>query len=286
MTPEKLKIELKARAKVLGFDACRVTEANLPPKTGNALDAFLAEGFHGSMEWMNTTSSRRRNPRGMWPDAKSAIMLGMNYGPDHNPLNDLEKTASGNISVYARNRDYHDVIKGKLKELAGWFVSATGSDVKVFVDTAPLMEKPLAAQAGLGWQGKHTNLVSRSHGSWLFIGSILSTASLPIDTAEQDHCGTCTACLDICPTKAFPAPYRLDARKCISYLTIEYSGSIPKLFRRSMGNRIYGCDDCLAICPWNNPYFATSNSSAKLELSNEFLENTSCNTAEAEANQL
>lgn len=203
------------------------------------------------MEWMETTLERRRTPTAMWPQAKTAIMLGMNYGPDHNPLDDLKNADRGTISVYARNRDYHDVIKGRLKELAGWLASATKGDVKVFVDTAPLMEKPLAGQAGMGWQGKHTNLVSRHYGSWLFIGSILATATLEPDEPETDHCGSCRACLDVCPTDAFPAPYRLDARKCISYLTIEHAGMIPLAYRKAMGNRIYGCDDCLAVCPWN-----------------------------------
>ena len=187
----------------------------------------------------------------MWPEAGAVVMLGLNYGPDRDPLASLAKKDRATISVYARNRDYHELIKGKLKRIAQRFASQTGVAVKVFVDTAPLMEKPLAEAAGIGWQGKHTNLVSREFGSWLFLGAILTEVALPSDAREADHCGTCRACLDICPTDAFPAPYRLDARRCISYLTIEHKGPIPRAFRRPMGNRIYGCDDCLAVCPWN-----------------------------------
>ena len=214
------------------------------------------------MHWLESTVDRRDNPRSMWPDAKSAIMLGLNYGPEDDPLALSELRDRGVISVYARNRDYHELIKGRLKQVAGRFASATGADVKVFVDTAPLMEKPLAEAAGLGWQGKHTNLVSREFGSWLFLGAILTDAVLPLDDGETDHCGTCRACLDACPTDAFPAPYQLDARRCISYLTIEHDGPIPAGFRKAIGNRIFGCDDCLAVCPWNR--FAKEGREAKL----------------------
>ena len=205
------------------------------------------------MAWLNESQPRRADPRVLWPDVRSIVMLGMNYGPDSDPLTLLNDRSAANISVYARHRDYHDVIKGKLKELAGWLVAqgGAGTAVKVFVDTAPVMEKPLAEAAGLGWQGKHTNLVSRDFGSWLFLGSIFTTLDLAEDSREADHCGSCHACLDICPTAAFPAPYQLDARRCISYLTIEHKGHIPREFRRPIGNRVYGCDDCLAVCPWN-----------------------------------
>ena len=205
------------------------------------------------MDWLAETEPRRADPVALWPDVRAIVMLGMNYGPDSDPLALLDDKSAANISVYARHRDYHEVIKGKLKELAGWLAAAAGpgSGVKVFVDTAPVMEKPLAEAAGLGWQGKHTNLVSRELGSWLFLGSIFTTVALPPDTPEPDHCGSCRACLDICPTAAFPAPYQLDARRCISYLTIEHKGQIPVEFRKAIGNRVYGCDDCLAVCPWN-----------------------------------
>ena len=200
---------------------------------------------------MEDTADRRSHPNALWPDAKSIVVLGLNYGPDHDPLESLERTDRGVISVYARNRDYHDIIKKRLKRLARWMADRWDCEVKVFVDTAPVMEKPIAQSAGLGWQGKHTNLVSREFGSWLFLGEVFTTLDLPPDDAEQDHCGGCQSCLDICPTKAFPAPYKLDARRCISYLTIEHKGHIAEEFREPMGNRIYGCDDCLAVCPWN-----------------------------------
>ncbi len=203
------------------------------------------------MAWMETTAGRRGDPRLLWPDVRSVIMLGLNYGPEQDPLSVLAQRERGAISVYAQGDDYHDIIKPRLKSIARWLVSAAGGDVKVFVDTAAVMEKPLAAAAALGWQGKHTNLVSREYGSWLFLGAIFTTLELPPDTPEQDHCGSCRACLDVCPTAAFPAPYRLDARRCISYLTIEHKGPIPPELRALMGNRIYGCDDCLAVCPWN-----------------------------------
>jgi epoxyqueuosine reductase len=203
------------------------------------------------MEWMEATLERRRHPKSMWPQARAAIVLAMNYGPSHDPTASLALSDRATISCYAGNRDYHDLVKGRLKQLAQKVASRLGSSVKVFVDTAPLMEKPLAAQAGIGWQGKHTNLVSRDFGSWLFLGVILTDADLPADKDETDHCGSCRACLDVCPTDAFPAPYQLDARRCISYLTIEHAGPIPHVFRRAIGNRVFGCDDCLAVCPWN-----------------------------------
>jgi epoxyqueuosine reductase len=217
------------------------------------------------MSWMAETFERRADPQKLMDDAKSVVMLGLNYGPSTDPLEALERRDAGVISVYARHRDYHDVLKGKLKELAAFLVAAARPEkagVKVFVDTAPLLEKPLAARAGLGWQGKHTNLVSREFGSWLFLGAILTNLDLPPDSPESDHCGQCRACLDVCPTGAFPAPYQLDARRCISYLTIEHEGPIPREFRSGIGNRIYGCDDCLAVCPWNK--FASEGREAKL----------------------
>lgn len=242
---------IKAKAKAAGFDACHITKAELPPLIAERLQHFVASSYHGEMSWLEDSQDRRSTPTSMWKDARSAIVLGVNYGPEENPMANLDKALLGNISVYARGRDYHDVIKGKLKQLAGQFAAYAGEDVKVFVDTAPLLEKPLAEQAGLGWQGKHTNLVSREFGSWLFLGTILTTAVLEADEPEQDHCGSCTSCLDICPTKAFPAPYQLDARRCISYMTIEQKSQIEPEFRALIGNRIFGCDDCLAVCPWN-----------------------------------
>jgi epoxyqueuosine reductase len=226
------------------------------------LRAFLEAGSHGDMDWMARHADRRGTPRALWPDVRSIIMLGVNYGPDDDPLAILRERLRGAISVYAQGDDYHDLIKPRLKTLARLLIEQAGGDVKVFVDTAPVMEKPLAQAAGLGWQGKHTNLVSRTHGSWLFLGAIFTTLELPSDPAEVDHCGYCHACLDICPTAAFPAPYRLDARRCISYLTIEHKGPIPHALRAAIGNRIYGCDDCLAVCPWNK--FAQAGREAKL----------------------
>jgi epoxyqueuosine reductase len=257
---------LRERARGLGFDVCRVTSAEPPEHAGERLGAWLADGAHGDMSWMAETFERRADPRKLMGDAKSLIMLGLNYAPKADPREGLEQRDAGVISVYARHRDYHDVLKGKLKALASFLVGAAHTekaDVKVFVDTAPLMEKPLAARAGLGWQGKHTNLVSREFGSWLFLGAILTNLELPPDAPESDHCGQCRACLDVCPTGAFPAPYQLDARRCISYLTIEHEGPIPREFRQPMGNRIYGCDDCLAVCPWNK--FASQGREAKLQ---------------------
>jgi epoxyqueuosine reductase len=215
------------------------------------LREFLAAGAHGDMDWMARNADRRGDPRAIWPDARAIVMLGINYGPHDDPLAVLRERTRGAVSVYAQGDDYHEVIKPRLKALGHWLIANAGGDVKVFVDTAPVMEKPLAQAGGLGWQGKHTNLVSRAHGSWLFLGALFTTLDLPPDDAEADHCGTCRACLDICPTQAFPAPYRLDARRCISYLTIEHKGPIPRELRPLIGNRIYGCDDCLAVCPWN-----------------------------------
>jgi len=245
------KQQLIQHAGELGFDVVRFTDASLPELTGQRLVEFTQNAYHGDMDWMSRTLDRRQTPTDMWPDAKSAIILALNYGPETNPLERLLQKSTGVISVYALNRDYHELIKGRLKQLAGWFASKSGEDVKVFVDTAPLMEKPLAGKAGVGWQGKHTNLVSRDFGSWLFLGVILTTAELEADKSGTDNCGQCSACLDICPTNAMPSPYKIDARRCISYLTIEYHGHIPLEFRAAIGNRIYGCDDCLAVCPWN-----------------------------------
>ncbi len=260
--PEQLKAALTERAQALGFDAVGVTRPDAIPEANDRLLRFLAEGAHGDMSWLATTADRRGNPRALWPEVRSVIMLGMNYGPDADPLAILRDRTRGAISVYAQGDDYHDLIKKRLKVIARWLTENAGGDVKVFVDTAAVMEKPLAASAGLGWQGKHTNLVSRQFGSWLFLGAIFTTLDLPADDAIEDSCGSCRACLDICPTDAFPAPYRLDARRCISYLTIEHKGPIPRDLRPMMGNRIYGCDDCLAVCPWNK--FAVAGREAKL----------------------
>ena len=251
-----------AQARACGFDAVGVTRADATPETKARLERFLADGAHGDMAWMAETAERRGAPQALWPDVRSVIMLGMNYGPDHNPLAVLEQRDRAAISVYAKGDDYHELIKARLKQIARWLVANGGGDVKVFVDTAAVMEKPLAASAGLGWQGKHTNLVSRDLGSWLFLGAIFTTLDLPSDAPIADSCGSCRACLDVCPTSAFPEAYRLDARRCISYLTIEHKGPIPRDLRPLMGNRIYGCDDCLAVCPWNK--FAQAGREAKL----------------------
>ncbi|MER8712525.1 tRNA epoxyqueuosine(34) reductase QueG [Mesorhizobium sp. M1295] len=258
----KLRALIDREARNAGFDAVAVTTPDAIPQAPARLAEFVADGFHGSMDWIAETLERRGKPTALWPEVRSIIVLAMNYGPDHDPRDIQTKRDRGAISAYAQNRDYHDVMKGRLKAIAGKLVARTGGDVKVFVDTAPVMEKPLAEAAGLGWQGKHTNLVSRAHGSWLFLGTIFTTAELVPDAPEDDHCGSCRACLDACPTDAFPAPYRLDARRCISYLTIENKGPIPHEFREKIGNRIYGCDDCLAACPWNK--FAQAASEAKL----------------------
>jgi epoxyqueuosine reductase len=257
----------RREARAQGFDAVGIAPAAAPPGAARGLARFLAEGWQGTMGWMADKADRRADPAVLWPDARSILMLGMNYGPQDDPRAVLERKSAGAVSVYARNRDYHDVVKGRLKLLAGKLLAhatrmGLAGDAKVFVDTAPVMEKPLAARAGLGWQGKHTNLVSRDLGSWLFLGAIFTTLDLPTDAPGEDRCGSCRACLDACPTNAFPEPYRLDARRCVSYLTIEHPGPIPREFRAAMGNRVYGCDDCLAACPWNK--FAQAAREAKL----------------------
>ncbi|HEY1447174.1 MAG TPA: tRNA epoxyqueuosine(34) reductase QueG [Caulobacteraceae bacterium] len=253
---------IRSTARTLGFDVCEFAPVTRPWAAGEALRGFVARGRHGTMSWMESTLERRAHPQSMWPEARSAVVVGMNYGPDHDPLAALARRSRAAISVYAQGCDYHDVVKGRLKSLAGVIHRRLGGEVKVFVDTAPLMEKPLAALAGVGWQGKHTNLVSREFGSWLFLGVVLTTLDLASDGPAEDACGTCRACLDICPTDALPAPYQLDARACLSYLTIEHAGPIPERYRKAMGNRIYGCDDCLAVCPWNK--FASTAREAKL----------------------
>ena len=253
---------IRARARGLGLDEIRFARATLPPEVGERYRAALAAGDHGTMDWLARDPERRASPDRLWPAARTAIVCGLNYGPERDPLPELARADRGYVSVYARHRDYHDVLKGRLKELAGWLAARFAAEVKVFVDTAPILEKPLAQAAGLGWQGKHTNLVSRGHGSWLFLGEILTDLDLPPDAPERDHCGSCRRCLDVCPTDAFPTPYRLDARRCVSYLTIEHKGPIPRDLRPLIGNRIYGCDDCLAVCPWNK--YARAAQEAKL----------------------
>ena len=242
-----------ARADAEGFVACRVCRPGSVPQVAERLRAFVDAGYHGQMGWMAARMGWRGNPQALWPEARSVIMLAESYTPTHDPLDVLNMPDRAAISVYAQGRDYHDVVKKRLKRLARWLITEAGADtqVKVFVDTAPVPEKPLAQAAGLGWQGKHTNLLSRDWGNWAFLGAIFTTLDLPPDPAEVDHCGSCRACLDVCPTDAFPAPYKLDARRCISYLTIEHSDPVPEALRPKLGNRIYGCDDCLAVCPWN-----------------------------------
>jgi epoxyqueuosine reductase len=262
LSPADLKAALIHESRSLGFDCAGATDPDAIADIARHFRAFIGEGAHGDMDWLAASPERRMDPRVLWPGVRSVIMLGVNYGPDENPLDILQHRSSGAISVYAQGDDYHDVIKKRLKALARWLAAQSGAEVKVFVDTAAVMEKPLAQAAGLGWQGKHTNLVSREFGSWLFLGAIFTAADLPRDAPESDHCGSCQACLDICPTAAFPAPYRLDARRCISYLTIENKGPIPRQFRKAIGNRIYGCDDCLAACPWNK--FAQQGRETKL----------------------
>ena len=257
-----MKAAIFEKARDLGFSDIGFTAGTLPIQHGERLELFLAEGRHGDMHWLSERAQQRRSPDALWDECTSVISLGMNYGPDHAPLDNLKARENGNISVYARGDDYHDLIKKRLKVVARWLIAQAGGDVKVFVDTAAVMEKPLAHAAGIGWQGKHTNLVSREFGSWLFLGAIFTTLDLPRDDADVNHCGSCRSCLDICPTNAFPAPYRLDARKCISYLTIEHKGAIPREHRQAIGNRIYGCDDCLSVCPWNK--FAQEGHEAKL----------------------
>jgi epoxyqueuosine reductase len=260
---------LNDRATALGFDVLRVAAPDAIPEARARLDAWLALGRHGSMDWMAATPDRRADPATLWPEVRSIVMLGLNYGPVSDPLHTLAMRDRGAISVYARGRDYHDVIKGKLKELAGFLAARAGGDVKVFVDTAPVMEKPLAQAAGLGWQGKHSVLVSRDLGNWLFLGAIFTTATLQPDRSETDHCGSCRRCLDICPTDAFPEPYQLDSRRCISYLTIEHKGHIAPSLREKIGNRVFGCDDCLAVCPWNK--FAQTGREARLAQRDDFV---------------
>jgi epoxyqueuosine reductase len=261
---KSLKQLVLAEAQAAGFDGARVTTPAAIGLAGVRLDRFLREGHHGQMEWLARTANRRRDPASLWPDARSIIMLGLNYAPASDPLAALAHPSRGVISCYAQSKDYHDIVRSGLKRVAGKLANISGADVKVFVDTAPLMEKPLAQAAGLGWQGKHTNLVSRQFGSWLFLGAIMTTAEIEPDAPERDHCGSCRRCLTVCPTDAFPAPYQLDARRCIAYLTIEHKGHIPTQFRRAMGNRVFGCDDCLAVCPWNT--FAQTAHRAKGEV--------------------
>jgi len=248
---EALKEAIRAEAERLGFVACGFARADSAAGAGPDLLRWLGEGRHGSMEWMEARANQRVAPTALWPDARSVIALGMSYAPEQDPLALAAEGSTARISVYAQGRDYHDTVKKALKALARWLVAREGGELKVFVDTAPVMEKPLSAAAGIGWQGKHTNLVSRAHGSWLFLGVIFTTLDIQPDEPARDTCGTCTRCLDACPTEAFDGPRRIDARRCISYLTIEHKGPIPLEFRKAMGNRIYGCDDCLAVCPWN-----------------------------------
>ena len=248
---ERLKDRLVDRAHAEGFDACRLCRPWDVGHVPERLAEFLARGYHGQMGWLADRSAWRGAPQRLWPEARSVIVLGESYTPEGDALEGLQYPDCGNVSVYARGRDYHDTVKKRLKRLARWLIAEAGGEVKVFVDTAPVPEKPLAEAAGLGWQGKHTNLVSRELGNWFFIGSVFTTLELPVDAPEADHCGSCRACLDVCPTNAFPAPYQLDARRCISYLTIEHRGPVDEALRPALGNRIYGCDDCLAVCPWN-----------------------------------
>jgi len=254
---------IREKSLALGFDAVGFAPAALAPEARARLHAFLAAGQHGDMGWLAERAEQRSHPQSLWPEAQTVISLGLSYAPSTDPLESLAHPTKGNISVYARNRDYHDILKGKLKHLAQFIAARYHHQVKVFVDTAPVMEKPLAQQAGLGWQGKHTNLVSRAHGSWLFLGEIYTTLPLPPDAPHADRCGSCSRCLAACPTNAFPAPYRLDASRCIAYLTIEHAGPIPEDLRPAIGNRIFGCDDCLAACPWNR--FAAATREARLQ---------------------
>ncbi|MGB3471714.1 MAG: tRNA epoxyqueuosine(34) reductase QueG [Erythrobacter sp.] len=259
---ETLESRIVEQARALGFAACGITAAGEDPVRAQRLEEWLGEGHHGAMEWMETRLEHRRSPQGLWPEARSVIALGMSYAPGHDPMALEEVKSHARISVYAQGKDYHDIVKKRLKELARWLVAQEPeAGVKVFVDTAPVMEKPLGEAAGIGWQGKHTNLVSPDHGSWLFLGAIYTTLELVQSGAQRDQCGSCRACLDACPTDAFPSPYVIDARRCISYLTIEHKGAIPHEFREALGNRIYGCDDCLAVCPWNK--FAQSAHAAR-----------------------
>ena len=246
-----MKERIRAKAKEEGFDAIGFAQAKMGLREKARLEAFVSLGQHGDMTWMAEHLERRKDPRSLWPDVRSVIAVAINYGPENSPLNDLRAFDRANISVYARNKDYHNIIKKRLKKLGRWLGKEFNCDLKVFVDTAPILEKPLGQAAGIGWQGKHSNLVNQKFGSWLFLGEIFTTLNLEPDASEVDHCGSCKKCLDICPTNAFPEPYMLDASRCISYLTIEHKGHIPVEYREKMGNRIYGCDDCLAVCPWN-----------------------------------
>ena len=257
------KHDIRRRALALGFDAVGFAPAALGPQARDRLAAFLAAGHHGDMGWLAERTEQRSHPQALWPAARSVVSLGVSYAPDGDPLAALAQRQRGNVSVYARHRDYHDVVKGMLKHLAQHIAARHTAEVKVFTDTAPVMEKPLAQRAGLGWQGKHTNLVSRAHGSWLFLGEVYTSLELPPDPPHADRCGSCARCLAACPTDAFPAPYRLDATRCIAYLTIEHAGPIPLELRERMGNRVYGCDDCLAACPWNR--FAAATRHARLQ---------------------
>jgi epoxyqueuosine reductase len=265
-----IRAEIRARALQEGFDVVRFAKAESPPKAAEGLKAFLENDHHGTMDWMEKNADRRADPQTLWPDARTAIVLGVNYGPRNGYYDQPVAKDRAAISVYAQGDDYHDVIKTKLKRLAGWIAQEFACEVKVFIDTAPVMEKPLAQAAGVGWQGKHTNLVSRLYGSWLFLGSVFTTLEISPDEPESDHCGGCRRCLDVCPTDAFPASYELDARRCISYLTIEHKGHIPVEFRAPLGNRIYGCDDCLAVCPWNK--FASLSREIKLRARAELVQ--------------
>ena len=273
-TLDRLVQRLEVKAREIGFDAFGICDANIGPETKAHLNEALALGYHGSMRWLAERVEARAHPQGLWPEARSVISLGLSYAPEGDPLATLAHPDHGNISVYARNRDYHDILKGMLKHLAQYLVAdvrraGLTAEVKVFVDTAPVPEKPLAEHAGLGWQGKHTNLVSRDHGSWLLLGEIYTTLELPPTPHRAGQCGRCRRCLDVCPTAAFPAPYQLDARRCISYLTIEHAGPIPHEFRQSIGNHIYGCDDCLSVCPWNR--FAQESRVLKLKAREELI---------------
>jgi epoxyqueuosine reductase len=261
--PPPIESRIKAQARALGLASAGIARLDHDAAAARRFDSFIAADFHGDMAWLSKTAARRRSPTALWPEARSAIMVALNYGPEVDPMQRLSHADRGVISVYALGRDYHDVLKGKLKQLGGWLERETDASVRIFVDTAPLLEKPLAAKAGIGWQGKHTNLVSRDHGSWTFLGAVLTTLPLEPDPPHEDRCGRCRGCLDICPTAAFPEPYRLDPRRCISYLTIEHKGHIAREFRKAMGNRIYGCDDCLAVCPWNK--FASVAAEARIK---------------------
>ncbi len=262
LAPTDLAALIKEKAAEFGFDSVGITAPEALQHTKAHLSEYIGAGHHGTMRWMEERQKERATPTGLWPEAKSVIMLGLNYGPSTDPRQLLDMPTHGNISVYARGKDYHDLVKKRLKQLARWLVAEMPCDLKVFVDTAPVMEKPLAAAAGLGWQGKHTNMVSPDYGSWLFLGAIYTTLALPSDPPHDYQCGTCTACLDACPTNAFVEPHKIDARRCISYLTIELKEPVPLEFRKALGNRIYGCDDCLAACPWNK--FASVSKEAQL----------------------